>query len=51
MTGTDGVRSVSVWGLWRRLEPLSPGEHMLQFDGTDGRNFTVGPVTYLIVVK
>jgi hypothetical protein len=51
VTGSTGFRKVSVWGLWRRLDPLPPGEHMVQFDGTDGHRFFVGPVTYLITVE
>jgi hypothetical protein len=42
--------NVTVWGIWRRLDPLAPGEHVVEFDGGDGYGFTVGPVIYRLTV-
>jgi hypothetical protein len=40
---------VTIWGLWGRLDSLSPGDHLVQFEGGDGHGFTVG-ATYEITV-
>jgi hypothetical protein len=39
----------TVWGLWRRLEPLAAGRHTLRFTGGDGYGFTVSAVYHLEV--
>lgn len=50
VTMTSRPIQATVWGLWRRLDPLSAGEHVVVFDGGDGHRFTVGPVTYRLTV-
>ncbi|MGX6604777.1 hypothetical protein ACWKSP_22005 [Micromonosporaceae bacterium Da 78-11] len=40
---------VTVWGLWKQLDPLTRGQHVVQFSGGDGYGFTV-KVTYHLTV-
>ena len=40
----------TVWGLWKRIPALDPGEHWLRAVGTDGDAFTVD-VTYRLAVS
>jgi hypothetical protein len=39
VTGTRAPTPVTVWGRWRRLDPLPPGEHVLRFGGADTYGF------------
>jgi hypothetical protein len=32
---------MTVWGLWRRLDPLPAGPHEIRYSGGDGYRFTV----------
>jgi hypothetical protein len=50
VTQTRRPIRVTVWGLWTRLEPLSPGEHVIGFHGGDGHGFTV-TATYVLNVS
>lgn len=45
VTTTRKPIPMTVWGLWRRLDPLTPGKHLLHVHGGDGYGFTVH-VTY-----
>ncbi|WBB70437.1 hypothetical protein [Micromonospora sp. WMMD812] len=49
VTSRGGAMPVSVWGLWARLDPPSPGSHEVAFGGTDGGGFRV-EARYRIVV-
>jgi hypothetical protein len=49
VTGRKKPVPVSVWGLWKRVPALAPGEHHLQAIGTDGHGFTVD-VSYRLLV-
>ncbi|HEX5542384.1 MAG TPA: hypothetical protein VFX60_12635 [Micromonospora sp.] len=49
VTGTRKPEPVTVWGLWKWLDPLPAGEHVLQFTGGDGYGFTVAAVYHLSV--
>ena len=40
-TGRNKPIPVTVWGLWRRLDPLPPGPHEIRFAGGDGHGFGV----------
>jgi hypothetical protein len=53
LNGVTGRRKpvpVSVWGLWKLVPALPPGEHHLQGVGTDGHGFTVD-VSYRLLVS
>ena len=53
LNGVTGRRKpvpVSVWGLWKLVPALAPGEHRLQAIGTDGHGFTVD-VSYRLLVS
>ena len=39
VTGTRRPVAVTVWGLWKRLEPLPVGQHVIRFTGGDGHGF------------
>jgi hypothetical protein len=49
VTGRKRPVALTVWGLWKLLAPLSPGEHELRAVGGDGHGFTVD-VTYRLRV-
>ncbi|MGI5241513.1 hypothetical protein [Dactylosporangium sp. CA-139066] len=51
VTGTRGPVRMTVWGLWKRLEPLPPGDHVLEFSGGDGHGFTASAVYHLNVAR
>jgi hypothetical protein len=50
VTDTGRPIPVAVWGLWKRLEPLTPGRHTVRFRGGDGYGFTV-TCTYTLDVS
>lgn len=43
-------KSVKVYGFWKLVEPLTPGEHEICFGGGDGQGFNLD-VIYNITVK
>jgi hypothetical protein len=49
---TRGPRRIpmTIWGRWRRIDPLPPGEHIVEFHGGDGHSFEVG-ARYLLTVS
>lgn len=49
VTRTSRPVPMVVWGLWKRLEPLSDGGHTVTFAGGDGHGFRVG-ATYRLTV-
>ncbi|AGZ45758.1 hypothetical protein [Actinoplanes friuliensis] len=49
VTRTKARIPTTVWGIWRKLDPLPPGPHVVQFSGGDGHGFTVN-VTYHLMV-
>jgi hypothetical protein len=49
VTGTSSKVSVVVWGLWKQIDPLIPGQHKIRVGGGDGHGFRVD-VTYQITV-
>jgi len=49
VTGNSRKYSAVVYGLWKRLEPLSPGSHEICFGGGDGHGFEVD-ATYRVTI-
>jgi hypothetical protein len=49
VTASTRVVPMTVWGLWKVLEPLSPGDHTLRMRGGDGYGFEVA-VDYRLTV-
>ncbi|MDG6106700.1 hypothetical protein Daura_29040 [Dactylosporangium aurantiacum] len=49
VTRTRGPVPVRVWGLWARVDPLTPGEHRVRFTGSDGHGFRVAAMYELTV--
>jgi hypothetical protein len=49
VTGGTRPAPVTVWGLWKRLDPLPPGGHMMLLHGGDGHGFTT-TVDYRLTV-
>lgn len=49
VTGRKRPVGVTVWGLWKHLPPLGPGEHDLHAVGGDGHGFQVD-VRYRLIV-
>jgi hypothetical protein len=49
VTRTRRPMAMTVWGLWKRLDPLPAGQHVLRFAGGDGYGFTVRAVYHLNV--
>jgi len=49
VTGRKKPVPLVVWGLWKRVPALAPGEHHLRAIGTDGYGFTVD-VSYRLLV-
>ncbi|NUT34111.1 MAG: hypothetical protein HOV79_13675 [Hamadaea sp.] len=49
VTGTRQPIAVTVWGLWKRLDPLPPGRHEVRFSGSDGHDFNVSATYHLTV--
>ncbi|WP_052720448.1 hypothetical protein [Actinoplanes rectilineatus] len=49
VTQTNKPVPVTVWGYWKRLDPLPPGNHVVQFSGGDGHGFMVSATYYLAV--
>jgi hypothetical protein len=45
VTATRRPVQMTVWGLWKLLDPLPHGSHVLRLSGGDGHGFTVD-VTY-----
>jgi hypothetical protein len=50
VTGRKKPVPATVWGLWKRVPALEPGEHHLRAVGTDGGDFSVD-VTYRLLVS
>jgi len=50
VTGTPQRKSVVVWGLWRLVSPLTPGNHEICFGGGDGHGFQVD-ATYEVRIE
>ncbi|GAB7046509.1 hypothetical protein [Catenuloplanes indicus] len=49
-TGGHGPTRATVSGLWKRVDPLPPGEHVIRFAGGFGSGFSV-TVTYHLTVN
>jgi hypothetical protein len=49
VTGTRASVLVTVWGRWRRLDPLTPGEHVLRFGGSDTYGYRADTTLQLTV--
>lgn len=49
VTGSRKPVAMTVWGFWKRLDPLPAGQHTLRFAGGDGYGFTV-TITYQLIV-
>lgn len=50
VTGTRKPVPVTVWGLWKRLDPLPAGAHVVRFGGGSGHGFTVSATYHLTVI-
>ena len=50
VTRTNRPIKMTVWGYWKRLDPLPPGRHTVQFSGGDGHGFHVRS-TYALTVS
>jgi hypothetical protein len=49
VTRTSKPMLMTVWGIWKRLDPLPAGQHVLRFAGGDGHGFTVCATYHLSV--
>jgi hypothetical protein len=49
VTRSNKPVAMTVWGLWKRLDPLPAGTHTVQFSGGDGYGFSV-TVSYHLTV-
>lgn len=49
VTGTKRPVAMTVWGHWKRLDPLWHGGHTVSFSGGDGHAFTVSATYHLTV--
>ncbi|BCB73701.1 hypothetical protein GCM10022251_79990 [Phytohabitans flavus] len=49
VTRTRKPVPMTVWGLWKRLDSLPSGQHVLRFAGGDGYGFTVRATYHLSV--
>lgn len=50
VTGTKAPVPVTVWGLWRRLDPLAPGDHIARWKGSDGFHYREDTTLHLTSV-
>ena len=54
MNGVTSTRKpvpTTVWGLWKLLPPLAPGEHVVHAVGGDGHGFTTDVRSQLLVAE
>ncbi|MEV4416821.1 hypothetical protein [Catellatospora sp. NPDC049609] len=49
VTATKRPVAVTVWGHWKRLDPLWHGRHIVSFSGGDGHRFAVSATYHLTV--